>query len=151
MLFYWWDEFLVKFFWGWLVWVGLVVGGAGRESLEQQLSLEGVGSGGCNLILWSNSSFNLRSIINIVLQGPKRLHPLARPPHNKPTLLLSPLSLKKKDVHVFFHQILTEILDEHQHTIIKKQKILTFFKILTQPLAHLKVEQSWALIEVGFS
>ena len=78
-----------------------LLGGAGRETLEQ-LSLEGVGSGGCNLILWSNSSFNLRSIINIVLQGPKRLHPLARPTHNKPTLLLSPLSLKKKDVHVFF-------------------------------------------------
>ena len=57
--------------------VGLAVV-AGRGPL--QLSLEGVGSGGCNLILWSNSSFNLRSIINIVLQGPKRLQPLCRRP-----------------------------------------------------------------------
>ena len=63
-----------------LVLVGSVVGGSRKRETLEQLSLEGVGSGGCNLILWSNSSFNLRSIINIVLQGPKRLQPLCRRP-----------------------------------------------------------------------
>ena len=86
--------FFISFFYaggiGWYffgeVFSGFVWRSRKRESLEE-LSLEGVGSGGCNLILWSNSSFNLPSIINIVLQGPKRLQPLAQTPQQtNPTL-----------------------------------------------------------------
>ena len=53
----------------------------------------------CNLILWSNSSFNLRSIINIVLQGPKRLQP---PQQTNPLLPTSKEHRRKtKDFDIY--------------------------------------------------
>ena len=57
----------------------------------------------CNLILWSNSSFNLRSIINIVLQGPKRLQP---PQQTNPLLPTSKEHRRKtKDFDIYQNPI----------------------------------------------
>ena len=110
--------------------VGLAVV-AGRGPL--QLSLEGVGSGGCNLILWSNSSFNLRSIINIVLQGPKRLQPQWR--HNKPTLFF-PLFFK-------FYNVIQKII----LTMLKRKNTLSSLSLEALDIFQNCASLTWPALE----